>query len=175
MTASNFPACLEVVLQSEGGFSDDPQDPGGVTNLGVTLHTWSGYVGHTATIAEMQALTPADVGRFYHSEYWNACDCDLLPAGVDLMVFDEAVNAGPWRARRSLQTAAGATADGSIGPATEAAVKAAAPATLIVAIAANRQALYRSLPTFPRFGDGWLARVERTQTTALAMAHGATA
>ena len=172
MTATNFPACLEVVLQSEGGFSDDPQDPGGVTNLGVTLHTWSGYVGHTATVAEMHALTPAMVAPLYRSEYWNACDCDFLPNGVDLMIFDEAVNAGPGRARRSLQTAAGVTADGSIGPPTEAAVKASSPINLIGAVATNREAFYRSLPTFSRFGKGWLARVERTKIAALAMATG---
>jgi len=170
MSETNFQACLAVVLSNEGGFSDDAADPGGATNLGVTLATWSGYVGHAATIAEIEALTVADVSPLYKEEYWNACDCQLWPAGVDLMVFDASVNTGPGRARRALQTAAASTPDGSIGPATEAAVEALAPGLLIETLAVNREAYYRSLPTFGRFGNGWLARVERTKLAALRMA-----
>ena len=73
---------------------------------------------------------------------------------------------------RALQAAVGVTADGAFGPATLAAVKAADPAAVVNAIAAGRTAFYRSLPTFPHFGDGWLARVARTQAAALAMIGG---
>lgn len=166
---ANFQACLAVVLQNEGGFTENLNDGSIATNLGVTLHTWSGYIGRTATIAEMQALTPADVSPLYHSEYWSACDCQLWPAGADLMVFDDAVNTGPGSARRRLQSAAGAVADGSIGPATERAVAACKPGALIDAIATAREAYYRSLPTFGRFGHGWLARVNRTAALAQQM------
>jgi lysozyme family protein len=166
MSEANFPACLAIVLQSEGGFTESLNDGSIATNLGVTLHTWSGYIGHTASIAEMEALTPAEVSPLYHSEFWNACDCQLWPAGVDLMVFDDAVNTGPGSARRRLQSAAGAIPDGSIGPATEAAVAALTASALIDRIALAREAFYRSLPTFPRFGNGWFARVNRTAALA---------
>ncbi len=165
-----FQACLPIILKSEGGFVDDPKDPGGATNLGITLATLSSWLARAATVAEVRALTVADVAPIYEARYYNAshaCDC---PAGVDLMVFDAAVNQGVGRAVSSLQRSAGVTADGAFGPKTKAAVAAMAPAALINAIAADRDAYYRSLPTFGHFGKGWLARVARTTKAALAMA-----
>ncbi len=165
----SFEACLPVILASEGGFVDDPHDPGGATNLGITLATLSSWLGRTANIADVAALNRAAVAPIYEARYWNpshACDC---PAGVDLMVFDEAVNQGVGRSVASLQAALGVTADGAFGPATKAALAAANPANLIRAIATNREAHYRALPTFPRFGRGWLARLARTTELALGM------
>jgi lysozyme family protein len=168
----SFAGCLPIILASEGGFVNDPQDPGGATNLGVTLNTLSGWLGHPATVADVRALTAADVSPIYQADYWNAAHCGDCPAGVDLMVFDEAVNQGVGRAIRTLQTVVGVTADGAFGPATRAAVQAADPATVVDAIAANRDAFYHSLPTFPRFGHGWLDRVQRTRAKAAAMIAG---
>jgi lysozyme family protein len=85
------------------------------------------------------------------------------------MVFDEAVNQGVGRALASLQSALGLTPDGAFDPATAAALVTADPGQLIRAIAANREAHYRALPTFPRFGRGWLARLDRTTALALGM------
>lgn len=166
MTATNFPACLNIILASEGGFADLAHDPGGATNHGVTLATWSGWVGHPVTIADMEALTVADVTPLYQADFWNASHCSDLPNGVDLMVFDTAVNAGVGRGVRTLQQALGVTADGAFGPATLAAVQAADPSALIDKIAAVRTAFYESLPTFVHFGKGWLNRVVRTQGLA---------
>ena len=168
----SFADCLPLILASEGGFVDDPQDPGGATNLGITLNTLSGWLGRLASLAEVKALTPATVAPIYRADYWNAAHCGACAAGVDLMVFDEAVNQGVGRAIRALQAAVGVAADGAFGPATLAAVKAADPAATINAIAASREAFYRSLPTFAHFGKGWLARVARTQAAALVMAGG---
>jgi lysozyme family protein len=164
-----FEACLPVILASEGGFVDDPADPGGATNLGVTRATLSGCLGGPATIAEVEALTPAAAAPIYRARYWNPAHAGDCPPGVDLMVFDEAVNQGVGRALTSLQAALGVAADGAFGPATLAALAAADPARLVRAIAANREAHYRALPTFPRFGRGWLARLERTTALALGM------
>ena len=166
----SFADCLPVILQSEGGFVNDPQDPGGATNLGVTLKTLSSWLGRPASVAEVKALTPAAVAPIYQANYWNAVHCGALPTGVDLMVFDEAVNQGPGRAMRSLQAAVGITPDGVYGASTRAAVQSCDPSATIRAIAADREAFYRSLPTFARFGPGWLARLQRTQAKALAMA-----
>ena len=168
----SFADCLPIVLASEGGSVDDPQDPGGATNLGITLATLSSWLGRPATIAEVQALTPGAVAPIYQADYWNAAHCGDCPAGVDLMVFDAAVNQGVGRAIRALQAAVGVVADGGFGPATLAAVRAADPATTVNTIAASRGVFYRSLPTFPHFGKGWLARVARTQAAALKMIEG---
>jgi lysozyme family protein len=164
-----FEACLPVILAAEGGFIDDPADPGGATNLGVTRATLCGWLGRTATIADIEALTPAAVAPIYRARYWNPARAGDCPPGVDLMVFDEAVNQGVGRALASLQAALGVTADGAFGPATRAAIAAADLARLIRAIAADRASHYRALPTFPRFGRGWLARLDRTTALALDM------
>src|SRR5579871_5727548 len=97
----SFADCLPVILRSEGGFVDDPQDPGGATNLGITLNTLSAWQGRTATVEEVKGLTPAAVAPIYQAMYWNVARCGQCPAGVDLMVFDEAVNQGPGRAIRT--------------------------------------------------------------------------
>ena len=168
----SFAVCLPIILASEGGFVNNPNDPGGATNLGITIGTLSGWLGRPATVQDVQALTAATVAPIYQADYWNVCQCDSCPAGVDLMVFDESVNQGPGRAIRSLQAAVGVAVDGAFGPATLAAVQACDPTQTINAIAADRQAYYRSLPTFATFGNGWLARVQRTQADALGMVNG---
>lgn len=165
----SFAACLPIILASEGGFVDDPQDPGGATNLGITLATLSSYNGRTATIADVQALTTFYAGQIYQARYWNPSHAGACPAGVDLEVFDEAVNQGVGRAITSLQAALGVAVDGAFGPHTALALKGADPASLIAAISANREAHYRALPTFPRFGAGWMNRLARTKAAALAM------
>lgn len=165
----NFAACLDVILGFEAGFVDNPDDPGGATNLGVTLDTWSHWIGRTATIAEIEALTKADVTPVYQSEYWNVAHCGDWPSGVDLIIFDSAVNQGPGRAIRTLQGAAGVSADGLVGPATLAAVKAASPAVLIKAISAARLAQYQSLSTYSKFGRGWTNRLNAVKAKALEM------
>ena len=171
MIANNarFETCLPIILASEGGFIDDPADPGGATNLGVTRTTLASWLGRPVTIADVEALTPPAVAPIYRARYWNPSHAGDCPPGVDLMVFDEAVNQGVGRALASLQSALRVTPDGAFGPATQAALAAADPARLIRAIAANREAHYRALPTFARFGHGWLARLRRTTDLALAM------
>ncbi|MEJ0066873.1 MAG: glycosyl hydrolase 108 family protein [Caulobacteraceae bacterium] len=164
-----FEACLPVILASEGGFVDDPADPGGATNLGVTRATLSSWLGRPASIADVEALTPAVVAPLYRARYWNPSHAGDCPPGVDLMVFDEAVNQGVGGALATLQSALGVAADGAFGSGTSAALAAADPARLIHAIATDREAHYRALPGFRRFGHGWLARLAHTTDLALGM------
>ena len=166
MAADNFDACLQHILQYEGGFVNDPQDPGGATNHGVTKKTWEAYVGHSVTVDDIRALTVAQVGPLYRQRYWGILFCDEWPKGVDLIIFDEAVNQGPGRAAKTLQTAAGVPDDGVIGPATKAAVAAHKAADLIDSISQLRAKFYQSLSTFPRFGKGWMNRLHDVTATA---------
>ena len=166
---SNFPASLALVLKSEGGFSNHRNDPGGMTNLGVTKKVWEAWVKHPVDEAEMRALTPELVAPLYKANYWNACRCDDLPRGVDYCVFDSAVNMGSSRAAKLLQAALGVTADGSIGRATIAAATAADPVELLEAFSLGKEAFYQSLPTFATFGKGWLNRVAHVQDAAEGM------
>ena len=119
-----FDEALKVILRHEGGYVNHPRDPGGITNLGVTKNTWEAWTGKPATEADMRALTREAVGPLYRARYWDLLHCDQIPAGLAMCVFDFGVNAGPARAARYLQQMVGAGADGKIGPATIAAVKA---------------------------------------------------
>lgn len=167
---SRFDACLPLILAHEGGYVDHPKDPGGATNLGITLDTLSAHRGRRVTKDDVKALTVAEAGAIYLKNYWFPIHADKLPAGVDYILFDLAVNSGVGRARKYLQRAAGVADDGIIGPATLAAVKARKPMQLVDSIAGLREAFYRGLDTFPTFGKGWLRRLAEVTAKAREMA-----
>ena len=169
---NNFDNVLKLVLQSEGGFVNDPRDPGGMTNLGVTQRVWEAFVGRPVSEVEMMALSPADVAPLYRENYWERVHCDELPAGVDYAVMDYAVNSGTSRAAKSLQSACGVTPDGSIGPLTLQAIGKADPLNLINSICDQRMTFLQSLPSFPDFGNGWSARVARVKAASTQMQQG---
>lgn len=165
-----FAACIPIILQSEGGFVNDPRDPGGATNLGITKAALELYRGHPVSVDDVKHLTRAEAESIYLANYYNPAHCPDLPAGADLAVFDIAVNSGVGRAVRMLQQAAGVATDGHFGPQTLAAVRAMSAAGLIRNLHDTRERFYRSLPTFDRFGKGWLARNDRTRDLAMQMA-----
>jgi len=155
----NFDAALESVLHHEGGFVNHPKDPGGITNLGVTKRVWENWIGREVDEAEMRALTPKLIGPMYKQLYWDKIKGDDLPAGLDYVVFDAAVNSGPSRAAKWLQSAAGAVPDGIVGPATLRAVNGHIVADLIATYQATRLAFLKNLATWDTFGRGWGRRV----------------
>lgn len=171
---ANFDKCLAKLLVHEGGFSDHPQDPGGVTNLGVTARVWEEWVGHPVDEKQMRALTPALVAPLYRKKYWDACRANELVSGLDYAVFDVAVNSGVGRAIKLLQSSVGATPDGGYGSITAALVKKAEadPVRLIELYCAKRLEFLESLKTFIIFGKGWSRRVAEVKADALAMAQG---
>ena len=170
MSAANFSKCLDMLLHHEGGFVNHPDDPGGMTNLGVTKAVYEKYIKRNATEAEMRALTKIDVSPIYRSNYWDRGHCDDLPSGVDWSVFDWGVNSGMGRAAKALQRVVGVTADGAIGPMTIKATHDMKPQDVIVKMHSSRQAFYESLTTFKTFGRGWSRRNDETLEAALEMA-----
>ena len=167
---SNFEASLAHVLQSEGGFVNNPADPGGMTNLGCTKAVWEEFVGHPVSEADMRGLTPADVAPLYKRKYWDKVSGDDLPAGLDYAVFDAAINSGPGRAAKWLQEAVGVEADGAIGNGTLAAVAAFDVQELIKAYNDKRLGFLQGLPTFGTFGTGWTNRVASVQAVSSSLA-----
>jgi lysozyme family protein len=165
----NFDTCMNFVLEQEGGYINNPADPGGMTNLGVTKRVWEEWTGHEVDEKQMRSLVKADVVPLYQRKFWNACRCNELPAGIDLCVFDTAVNSGPGRAVKILQSCLGVPTDGAIGSVTVAAAnqfKDSALIHLIEDYCSARQAYLISLPTFGTFGKGWTARVNRLKEAA---------
>lgn len=170
MAAANFAAALDAVLRHEGGYADHPADPGGATNLGITRATLARWSGRPVSKAEVRALTKAEAAAIYRARYWDAVRADALPAGLDVAVFDCAVNSGPVRAVKTLQAVVGLPADGKIGPATLAAVNMRAPRALITQFCRRRLSFLERLRTFRVFGRGWTRRVKETEILALEMA-----
>lgn len=168
---ANFSRALAKVLLSEGGYVNHRADPGGPTNLGVTLGVAKrlgiDVDGDGDTdIIDIKLLKPADAAKVYKHEYWDKVRGDDLPSGVDYAVFDFAVNSGPGRAIRMLQAVLGAGIDGQIGPATLAALKALSPAWVIDNLCDRRLAFLRNLPTWGTFGKGWAKRVAAVRAEA---------
>jgi lysozyme family protein len=169
MSAENYDKCLGLILHHEGGYVNHPKDPGGETNLGVTKRVYEEWGG----TKEMVDLTVEDVAPIYEKNYWGRVKADDLPNGLDLCVFDFAVNAGPGRAAKYLQSMIGTTVDGGIGPNTLRAVgnyvEEVGLQTAIENYQANRQRYYEKLNTFETFGRGWTRRVEETTAEAVAL------
>jgi lysozyme family protein len=174
---SNWDQAFKQMLKSEGGFTDDERDNGnklpdgrkGSTMLGVTQFNWEQHVGHQVTHDDMRKLTPTDVEPLYKKKYWDVVRADELPSGIDYLVFDMGVNAGPGRSIKLLQTAVGVTPDGGFGPMTMAAVQAADPTKLIEDFSQAKEAFYRSLDSFSVYGTGWLNRVAAVKLKASSM------
>lgn len=165
----NFDVAFKHVLKSEGGFTNDPVDPGGMTNLGITLAEWQHYVGHIVNEKEMRSLTPEKVKPLYKYKYWNAVAGDDLPKGIDYLLFDFGVNAGPGRAVKIMQECVGAKKDGVIGPRTISAIKAIDAVQLIDEYTVAKKEYYKSLSTFWKFGKGWFNRCDEVATIAKGM------
>jgi lysozyme family protein len=166
---NNFEVCLAHVLKSEGGYVNNPSDPGGETNLGVTRKVWQDWVGRELQNDEMRDLTPDLVAPLYKARYWDAIQGDLLPNGVDLCVFDCAVNSGISRAVRFIQYASGAIEDGEMGQNTLELINSQNTVALIKDFCSQREMFYKNLSTFTVFGKGWMERLDRVEEDSLKM------
>lgn len=165
---ANFEKALNAVLEDEGGFSDDPNDPGGMTNKGVTRAVWSEWLGRPASVKEMTTLSAQDVQPLYRRKYWDAINGDALPDGLDYCVFDFAVNSGPGRAAKLLQSCLGVAVDGQIGPKTIAAAKATNVKKIIELYGLARLTFLKSLPHWSIYKNGWAKRVAGVTSAAVA-------
>tara|TARA_B100001057_G_scaffold469378_1_gene529625 strand:- start:4815 stop:5327 length:513 start_codon:yes stop_codon:yes gene_type:complete len=162
----NWEKSLEIILHHEGGYVNHPKDPGGETNMGVTKRV---YEEHGGT-KDMKELTHEDVAPIYKKGYWDRVKGDDLPEGLDLCIFDFAVNAGPGRAAKFIQRLVNTTVDGGIGPNTLGKIKEYVVTygieETISSYALMRQNYYESLSTFDTFGKGWTRRVSEVTEKA---------
>ncbi|MFC3324251.1 glycoside hydrolase family 108 protein [Mesorhizobium cantuariense] len=165
----NFARALALVLKSEGGWSDNPADPGGAIMKGVTLANFRRYVKADATKADLRGIHDGQIATIYRRFYWDAVHGAELPDGVDHAVFDFAVNSGPGRAAKYLQAAVGVAQDGRIGPVTLSAANAKPAGVIIDALCDARLTFLKRLPTWPTFGRGWSDRVKSVRIQALLM------
>jgi lysozyme family protein len=104
MASNNFECCLAITLKWEGGYSNHPDDPGGPTMRGVIQREYDAWrKKHRKSLRPVKQIEDSELQAIYLVEYWDAMECDDLPCGFDLCVFDAAVNSGVARARAWLQ------------------------------------------------------------------------
>ena len=169
----NFNRCLAFTLREEGGYVDNVSDPGGATNMGITLETLRDWFDDPdLQRRDIQTLTESTAAGIYCVNFWNRLRCDTLPSGVDLMVFDFSVNTGCQTAARLLQRAVGligAEVDGCVGPFTLRHAESMNSKILLEVLRSAQQARYEQIDDFVTFGHGWLARTARRFAAALEM------
>lgn len=145
---SIFDTCLAAVLHWEGGYVDDPRDPGGETRFGISRRAYPDV--------DIATLTAEQAGAIYHRDYWQVCQCDALPPALAMLVFDGAVNQGTGAAIRMLQAAAKVPEDGAMGPRTIAAARSPA---VVDAFAVQRALRYATTRGMDVYGKGWFNRL----------------
>jgi len=173
----NFLRVMPHVFKHEGGYVDHPADPGGATNMGVTLETLSAWRGRRVGKADVRALSRAEATEIYRRQYWSPIRGDELPGGVDYAMFDFAINSGPRRAAEYLQRVVGADVDGHVGIHTLACVRARAPNEIVRQLCAARLRFLKRIrdrrtrkPLWLHFGKGWQRRVDAVAEFALRLA-----
>lgn len=164
MPSAAFASALPFVLRWEGGFVNHPHDPGGRTNKGVTQKVYDHWRARRGLPkAHVKSIDDAEVHAIYEADYWLPPRCDLLTDPLSLVQFDTAVNMGPGRAVRFLQTAVGCGVDGDFGPGTLSAVQRCDPGDAVTDYCDVREAFYRRLaanrPELRVFLKGWLNRL----------------
>ena len=164
---------IEDVLLREGGFVDHPADRGGATNFGITQKTLSVYIGRAATVAEVKSLSREVAAEIYRRNYYKAPGIDTLPELIQPFIFDSAVNHGPRRAIKFLQSVCNAagyqpslSVDGAVGPNTRRGAEwamAEMDTVLIEALVEERRNFYLMIveanPTQKVFLAGWMNRI----------------
>ena len=155
----NFDRCIRAVLSEEGGLSDHPQDPGGLTKYGISRRAYPDL--------DIRRLTMDDAIEIYRRDYWNPVHGTDLPASLALLVFDAAVNQGVGTAARLLQKAVGVKEDGNIGPVTLRAALALPLEQVLIDFCAERALRYEFNRNEEVFGRGWYRRLFRMYATAL--------
>lgn len=164
MATSAIQNALPFILQWEGGFVDDPDDPGGRTNKGITQKTYNGWrEKHDLPPADVKDISDREVDEIYAEFYWVPPHCPELVRSLDLIQFDTAANMGVRRAIKVLQEALHCEPDGDFGPITAEAAERCDPFTTMLTYCDIREGFYRRLaerkPKLKKFLKGWLNRL----------------
>lgn len=155
-----FRRAVEVVLKHEGGYVNDPSDPGGETRWGISKRSYPDL--------DIASLTREEAIAIYKRDWWDRYGYGRIKgADVAAKLMDMAVNMGPGTAHRLLQQALvwighPVRIDGIIGPETIGATNAADPDRLLQALrylsAQHYYQLVRANRRLERFLVGWLKR-----------------
>ena len=141
------------ILGHEGGYSDDPDDPGGKTRWGISQRAYP-YLD----IANLPVEYAAEI---YRRDYLKPLQWDRYHDGVAYQLLDFGVNSGPKTAIKRLQREIGVKDDGVVGPVTIARIGALSESDLIMVLIANRIEFMTDLKNWPEHGRGWMRRMAK--------------
>ena len=157
----SFDRAFQIVVEAEGGYVNDPADPGGETIYGITKRD------HPDLWATGRPTLEQAKDR-YRRDYWDPVKGDRLPWPLACFVFDSAVNQGGTPGvceitKKLLQKALGVAQDGLLGPATMKAIERANQTELGALFLVDRALRYVGTRNFDRYGRGWLKRLFAVQ------------
>lgn len=148
-----FEEAVNRVLSIEGGFVDDPRDPGQATKYGISLRSYPSL--------DIKNLTRDQAVEIYRRDFWDRINADKLPDGVAFQLFDFAVNSGIETAIRYLQRAVGVADDGHWGPKSQAAADAMTESDILMLLNAERLEFMSRLSNWPNASRGWARRIAK--------------
>jgi lysozyme family protein len=167
----NYDRSFELVVGHEGGFTDDRRDRGNWTSGKIGVGELKGTKYGVSAMAypdlDIRNLTLDQAKAIYKRDYWDKVKADDLPAGLDFLTFDCAVNHGISNGTSFLQQAIRASADGRVGPQTLTKASQADPRDALIEMAAIRGLFYSQIGTVKTYGRGWYRRQARTLAEAL--------
>lgn len=139
----------------EGGYVNDPDDPGGETHFGISKRAYPDL--------DIAALTEDQARAIYFRDYWQEADCDQLPVQLGWALFDGVVNHKMSVAIGLMQQSLGVKADGINGPVTQAAAHRSYHPQVLVDYLSRRAQLYHDITlsnhTQSKYYRGWLRRL----------------
>ncbi len=157
-----FTTWVNFVLQQEGGLTDDPHDPGGLTNFGIDKRSHPNL--------DIRALTRDQAIEIYRRESWIGTKADQMPPAIAIVYADTAVNQGAGTAAALLQQSLGCKVDGSVGPVTLTAAAKSDARAAAAEFTARRVLRYAGTPGMERYGLGWMRRAVAALNLATGMA-----
>jgi lysozyme family protein len=168
---SDFNKAIQVVLNHEGGFVDDPNDDGGATNFGISLRflrslnnlDYDFNKDEEITVKDIKNLTKEQAILIYKNEFWNKNMFECIDKDdCSTKLFDASVNIGPSHAFKLAQISLGAFVDGILGPQTIEKINNVSPDFFLKQMRFQMRCYYLELirrkPELKKYQDGWLKR-----------------
>jgi lysozyme family protein len=147
----SFETVFDRVIGHERGYVNNPKDPGGETNWGISKRSYPHL--------NIKTLTRDRAKEIYRKDFWQRIDADSLPDGVSYQLFDFAVNSSIETAVRYLQRAVSVADDGHWGPISKAAAKRTSESDMIMRLNAERLDFMTRLKNWPNASRGWARRI----------------
>jgi lysozyme family protein len=142
---------LELILSAEGGYVNDPRDPGGETKFGISKRSYPGL--------DIRSLTLEGAKGLYVKDYWTKYSLESFPPYIQYSLLDFTVNSGYGNAIRALQRTIGVADDGIFGIISSTRLESLKPIDVLIDYNEERLKFLRKLSTFPTYGNGWTRRV----------------